>query len=218
MREQELADRRIEREAVHALARRVDEHRARAVDDVARGDLTAARLQHVFELAVPAARDLPNDGEDRADRHVDVDVRRAVERIEQQAVLAALEVLGNLDDARLFLGRHGAQPAAVVHRLDDDLVGEHVELLLHLALHVLVVGGAEDVGEPRAADLVGDHLGGERQVVQDARELTRRFRVVALFLDDETLDRDDRRCGVLDHVAPSSRRWTPALTRARAAA
>ena len=75
MREQELADRRIEREAVRALPRRVHEHRARAVDDVARGHLTTAGLQHVLELTVAAARDLADDGEDRADRHVHVDVR-----------------------------------------------------------------------------------------------------------------------------------------------
>ena len=68
------------------------------------------------------------------------------------------------------------------------------------ALHVLVVGGAEDVGEAGAAHLVGDHLRGEREIVEDARELARRFRVIALLLDDEALDRDDRRRGVLDHV------------------
>ena len=77
--------------------------------------------------------------------------------------------------SRLLLGRHRAQPAAVVDRLDDDLVGEHVELLLHLALHVLGLRGAEDVGQAGAAHLVGDHLGGEREVVQDAGELTRRL-------------------------------------------
>ena len=31
-------------------------------------------------------------------------------------------------------------------------------------------------------------------------ELTGRFRMIALFLDDETLNRDDRSGSVLDHV------------------
>ena len=62
---------------------------------------------------------------------------------------------------------------------------------------------AEDVGETGAAHLVGDHLRGEREIVQDAGELTRRFRMVALLLDDEALDRDDRCCSVFDHAASS---------------
>ena len=92
----------------------------------------------------------------------------------------------------------GSSSDAIAHRrppwsiaLTMISLAEDVELLLNLALHVLTVIRAEDVGESRAADLVGDHLRGERQIVQHAGELTRRFGVIALFLDDETLDRDD---------------------------
>src|SRR5213083_2496987 len=53
MRQQELADRGVEREAMHALPRRVHEHRARAVQDVSGGDLRAAFLQTVGERAWP---------------------------------------------------------------------------------------------------------------------------------------------------------------------
>ena len=98
---------------------------------------------------------------------------------------------GDVDDRRLLLRRHGAQPAAVVHRLDDYLVGDDVQLLLNFALDVHVFRGAEDVGQTGAADLVGDHLRGQRQVVEDAGELTRRLRVKLLLLDDEPLDGDD---------------------------
>ena len=65
--------------------------------------------------------------------------------------------------------------------------------------------GAEDVGEAGAAHLVGDHLRGEREVVQDARQLARRFGVESLLLDDEALDRDDRCCRVFDHAASPRR-------------
>jgi hypothetical protein len=176
---------------MRTLAGRVDEHRARAVDDIPRGNLAASRLQHVFELAVTSARDLADDREYRPDGYVDVDVRRTVEWIEEEAVLPALELLRNLNDPGLFLGRHCAEASAVVHRLDDDLVGENVELLLRLALDVLVFRCAEDVGEARAAHLVRDHFRRERQVVENARELTRGFRMIALLFDDEPLDGDD---------------------------
>jgi hypothetical protein len=75
----------------------------------------------------------------------------------------------------------------VIHCLDDDLVGEDIQLLLCLALHVLQIGGAEDVSQSRASHLVGDHLGGQSQIVQKARELTRRLGVELLLLDDESL-------------------------------
>ena len=109
-------------------------------------------------------------------------------------------MLGNLNDSRLLFRRHRAQATGVIHRLDDDLVRYDVELLLNFALHVLGVRRAEDVGETGHADLAGDHLRGERDVVQDAGELAGGLRMLALLLDDEPLDGDDRRCRVSDHA------------------
>ena len=199
VREQELADRGIEREAVDALAGRVHEHRTRAVNYVPRRHLAAARLEHVLKLAVTSARDLPDDGEDRSHGNVYVDVRRAIERIEEQTILAALEVLRDLNDAWLLFGRHGAQPAAVIHRLDDDLIGQNVELLLHFTLHVLGFRGTQDVRQPGASYFVRDHLRGNREVVKDSRQLAGGFGMQPLFFDDETVDGDHRRCGMFDH-------------------
>jgi hypothetical protein len=47
---------------------------AGSVDDIAGRNLPATRLQKVLVLGVPAARDLLNDGEDRSDGNVHVDV------------------------------------------------------------------------------------------------------------------------------------------------
>jgi len=55
-------------------------------------------------------------------------------------------------------------------------------------VNVLQAGGAEDIGESGAANLVGDHLGGERQIVEQSRKLTRCFGVQLLLLDDEAFD------------------------------
>ena len=68
---------------------------------------------------------------------------------------------------------------------------------------LMLLGRAEDVGQSRAANLVGDHFRPQAQVVEDARELTRRLRGVTLFLlDDEPLDRDDRNVSVMNHGPP----------------
>src|SRR6185437_9696771 len=98
MRKQELANGRVEREPVHALPCGVHEHRARPINHVAGGHLAATRLQQVFHLGALASYDLADHREDGADGNVHVDVGRAVERIEQQQILAALETFGDVDD------------------------------------------------------------------------------------------------------------------------
>src|SRR2546427_4831986 len=117
----------IEREAVHALPRRVHEHRTGAVQDVAGGDLRAALLETVGERArASLGGAAPMNGEDRADRDVDADVGRAVERIVQQHVLAAAPILTHLDRDGLFvlLRRDDADPARVLDAVPHRLVGE----------------------------------------------------------------------------------------------
>ncbi len=60
---------------MRALTRGVDEHRTRAVDHVSGGHLPPPGLQHVLHLAAAPARDLPDNGKNRSDRDVDIDVR-----------------------------------------------------------------------------------------------------------------------------------------------
>ena len=192
---------------MHTGAGGVDEHRAGAIDDIPRGDLTATGLQHVFHDTLASARDLLHHAEDGAHRHVHVDVGGAVQRIEQQAVLSAAKAVGNGDDAGLLFRRHGAEPPTVIQRLDDGVVGEHIELLLDFALHVRVLGGAENVREAGSAHLARDHLGGKCHVIQNAGQLPCGVRVQPLLLDDEPVDCDDGRCRVLDHSLPLCPGW-----------
>ena len=133
MRQQEFADRRIERKAVHALPRRVDEHRARAVEDVTSGDLRATLLQTIGERAgSPFGSAATMDRKDRPDRNVDVDVGRAIEWIIQQDVLPAAPVLADFhrNRALVFLRRDDADSTSVLDAVAHGLVREHIELLL----------------------------------------------------------------------------------------
>src|SRR5262249_25352517 len=120
MAEDKGPDGRVEREAVDTVARGEHQHGGRSVEDVTGRQLPRARLQHVLPWIARArsGRVAAQDGKDRADAHVDVDVAGAVERIEDDDVLALGRVA--LDDDRLlvFLGRRDADVApraAAVH-------------------------------------------------------------------------------------------------------
>ncbi len=202
VRQQELADRRIECEAVDTLPRRVDQHRARPVHHVARRDLLASGLKHVCRGAAPLHADSPVDAEDGPNRGIDVDVGRAVEGIEQHRILAHAVLCRNRDDVLVFLRSHHTHSARVVETILDRLVREHVKLLLNLTLDVSCTVGAEDVHEPRATDGGRDDLGRQRDVVQQIRELTRRLGEAVLLIENEALDGRDGRL----HTVPRKMR------------
>src|SRR5437868_3796319 len=77
VRKKEFSEARIESEAMNAVAGRIDHHRARAVNEVTRGNLIAAPLKTVFDITVGRMiRNSSMDGEDRADAGIHIDVRR----------------------------------------------------------------------------------------------------------------------------------------------
>ena len=92
----------------------------------------------------------------------------------------------------VLLRGHDADPPGVVQRVLHGLVGEDVELLLLLALHVVAPGAAEDVDQAGAPDAGRDDLGGERDVVEQVGELPGGLGVLVLLVEDEPLDGGDR--------------------------
>ena len=185
--EAEAADGRVVGKAVDPKARGVDQHSGGAIDNITGGHLTVARLQEVLQ-GHPGARlaDPAIDGEDGPDRDVDVDVGRAVERIDQHHILGVAGELGiEGDEVLLLLGRHAAHLATGLQRRLEALVGVDVQLLLHLPLHVFGPHGTDDVRQPRLVDLPVHHLGGQANGAEQGGQLAGRGRVVRLFLDDE---------------------------------
>ena len=59
-----------------------------------------------------------------------------------------------------FLRSHGRQVTAPLVGLEQDFVGDHVELLLRLALHVVGTGLAEHARERALGDIHADRLAG----------------------------------------------------------
>ena len=167
-------------------AERHDERRRGRIEAVAGDDELVARLEGRAE-AVPqllagddavavgvnvAAVGLLVDAEDRARRDVRVDVRRAVERVEDGDVLLALldddllvdlvEAVGVLrrvldaDGLVLLLRREHGHLAREAKRVLKHRVRDHVELLLLLALDVDVARRLE-AEQRRLLDRRGAH-------------------------------------------------------------
>jgi hypothetical protein len=97
------------------------------------------------------------DAENRSHAAADVEIRRAVERIEQNAVARdALVVLAQDHRLLVFLRRHDGDALAAAQGSQQHLVGKDVELLLHFALNVFAAHTAEHIFQTRAPHLVGD--------------------------------------------------------------
>jgi hypothetical protein len=122
-----------------------------------------SRLQQ-RTLGAGCAAILQQDAEDGSDRAADIEVRRAVERIEQHAVLALLRIVIAQDDGLFILFRGDDRDTfATAQRTQQDLVGDHVQLLLLFALHVLIADRTEHIVEPGTTHVRRNHLCGNRQ-------------------------------------------------------
>ena len=130
----------VEREHGHAVAHGEHQRGLRAVHAVAGGHLAAAGLQEIGLFHTAVALGHLEHAEDGADADVDLDVAGAVQRIEQQQVFAFWVAVGHHVDGVHLLAGHGGQVAAPFVGVDQHLVGDDVELLLHLALHVFAAG------------------------------------------------------------------------------
>ncbi len=185
--EAEATDGGIIGKAVDAKAGGVDQHGGRAIDHVTGGDLTVARLQEIFQGHRAALRaDTTVDGEDGPDRDVDIDVGRAVERVNQHHIFGVLgERRIEGDEVLFFFRRHAAHLATGFEGSLEALVGIHVQLLLHLALHVLGTHGADDIRQPRLVDLPVHHLGRQADGAEQWRQLAGCGWVIRLLFDDE---------------------------------
>ena len=130
----------------------------------------------------------PQHREDAADREVHVDVGRAVQRVEDQQVIAVL-ALGRRDRRIHLLGGERGGVPAPFDRAQEDVVGGHVEALLPLALRVGGARLAEHAGERAAADQGRDRLAGERDREQQAVQLAGGAGEAAPLLDEELGER-----------------------------
>ena len=111
-------------------------------------------------------------GKNGAHVHVDVDVGGAVQRIENQNVIAPGEFRPHADQLGLLFGSHGADGPAAFHAVDKNTVGNGVHFLDVFSLHIDFSGAAENIQQTGLIDAAGNGLAGQDQVIQQAGEHT----------------------------------------------
>ena len=168
---------------------RHDKHEAPATSDFLQAGrhLLAARLQ---EVARGRCRRLvmAQHREDGADRDIHVGVRGAVERIEHQQVAAARVARGHRVRVLELFGSHARHQAAPVAAAQHDVVGQQVELLLHLALDVARAYFAEEAAQRALGGHRRDRLDGGGDVDKQRAEVVGALDAVEL-LDEELRER-----------------------------
>ena len=108
MAEHECPHGRIECEAVHAAAGAIDQHGRGAIDDITSGHLPRAALQYFVarDGAVEPFGGAAQNRKRRANAHVDVDVRRAVQWIENHDILGVRRAAVGQQRLLVFLRGH----------------------------------------------------------------------------------------------------------------
>ncbi len=165
MRENKLAQRHIVSKAVYAVACGINEHRRGAEQNIARRHLLLAALHEVLDRRLGAdGRDTAINGENGADGHIDIDVRRAVERVDGYHVLSL--IISGENYPFFLLRNQGADLATVGQGAAETDVGNHVQFLLVFALYVLLTGLPAQVDESGAVDLAVDDFARQGDITQ----------------------------------------------------
>ena len=170
-----------------------DQRRRGPIHHIAGRHLLASRLKEpVCHVLVVNTLGPAQDRKRRAHAHVDVDVGRAVKRVEDHRITGGRWVMRDHDRVVVLLRSQDPDALPEAQAVEQDLVGVDVELLLGLALDIDDTLAAQDVGQPRAAHLGLDHLGRQGDPREQPGELARGAWESLLLLQDMLLKRDDR--------------------------
>lgn len=159
----ELAERILEGETINGAAAHGDDKLRRCTvhGETRRDELPAGQQDIIGRhgLAHHALGQL-EDAEDGADRHAGVEVRRAVNRIAHDGISRVL-VLSEDNGIFLFFRDHQTGLAGAAHGRDEDIVANHIQLLLIITGYVRRAGQTLKVDQRGSSDVVGDRLEGE---------------------------------------------------------
>ena len=173
---------------MHAMARCIHQDGRRSVHHIACRNLRVSRLQdRRLQVWAMVGWQPTQHTEDSSDVDINIDVRRAIQRIEHDDVFAGFN--GAVESHRLFIlfahqRSHGIAQAEAVQQ---SLVGVHVELLLLLALNIRLAHCTEYITQPSRANLRLDHLGSKSNSAEQPAESSSRLADLLLLLQDVLL-------------------------------
>src|SRR5579863_7856184 len=110
-----------------ALAGAIHNHRARPVEKISRGHLLGSSPQTVFHRSVAGSADPAMDRKNSPDAYVGIDIRRTVERVIDQHIVALGKFRRYAYQVGTLLGNHYAEVAAVVHRPVDGVLRNPIQ-------------------------------------------------------------------------------------------
>lgn len=213
MSQDELAHTLIKGKAVDAASLHGDDQLRRgAVHGETRRHQLGARFKDVL-LGSGTVFGKLVDGKDGAYRHAGVEVGGAVDGVAGDGVAGVCGVF-EVDYFFLFFGHQQSALAGGAHGFDEEVVRNHVQLLLLVACGIGTAGQAGQVDQRGAADVVGDGLEGELEGmaeeavilmlvavlkvnwtglkrVKDVRKISSGFLVLYLLLGEESGEGDN---------------------------
>src|SRR5690348_10526174 len=110
-------------------------------------------------MAAFRRRGAAENRKDRSDVYIDVDVRRAVERIEHNGVFAAFRFPVERDGLLVLFRDKDRDAIAQAEAMHERLVRIDIQLLLRFALDIHAAGLAQRIHEPGPANTRFGHFG-----------------------------------------------------------
>ena len=109
-------------------------------------------------------------GKNRADGNIDIDIGRAVQRVEQDEIAA---VFVGCYKSILFLACQTGDMGVFFQDVNQDIVGNHIQLFLIFALNIARTRHAQHAGECAQADFAADVGAGGDNGFKDAAQFGR---------------------------------------------
>lgn len=159
MGQDELANAVVEGETVDGAALHGDDELGRGtVHGETGSQQLSTGLQDVLLGALGSGGELV-DTENGTDRDTGVEVRRTVNGIASDGVVSVLGVAEE-DDILLLFGNQQGALSRGAHGLNEEVIGDDIELLLFVTGGVGGTGQTSEVDQGSTADVVGDGLEG----------------------------------------------------------